>query len=512
MIKNLVIGSGPTGMAAAQKLTSLGHPIVVADAGKVIEDEITGVAQKLAAKNFRDWGDYEKSEYFNFTSGDTRLSSHIGSKLKFGSKFTYASFDELSFGAGKVAGNISVFPSLAQGGLSHVWGSICFPYVRADESRMRFKISDRHYRQVDQMMPQSGVVDDLVQIYPIYSPLNTPVPHSNLAYSLAAEAPLSPWMKKMRVRSGLPRIAVKSQGANACQACGLCATGCVWGSIWDSTAILTRLKEEATVEYLSGKIATKIQPVSDYYEVHFADGTKVEARRIFLACGPISTAALISRSKLIDDKLSIRDTQLTILPCLSIRKMQSTENFVLSQYIFNLADVTGGTSEFIQITGFNSDLIRRVRTVIPVTRYLPKVFLNFLLRFIAVAMIFQNTDSSGRIEIFSNGDTTMVTPNEEYLKPILKSKRRYKIYSLMIRVKLLPLPFLAQKVGVGESYHVGKLTFGENSPATEDNGRLLNHPNIFVVDSSSLDYIAPGPITYAAMANAIRIIENMDAE
>ena len=85
-------------------------------------------------------------------------------------------------------------------------------------------------------------------------------------------------------------------------------------------------------------------------------------------------------------------------------------------------------------------------------------------------------------------------------------KRSIKRLSVNIRKHgLIPLPFLAQIAVPGEGVHFGSsIPMGNNSDLL---GRPVGSKNIHVVDSSVLPSIAPGPITFTVMANAMRIAE-----
>ena len=79
--------------------------------------------------------------------------------------------------------------------------------------------------------------------------------------------------------------------------------------------------------------------------------------------------------------------------------------------------------------------------------------------------------------------------------------KRLSTYSR--RLGLLPVPFLTQTALPGEGVHFGSwLPMGDKSDML---GRPIGSRNIHVVDSSVLPTIAPGPITFTVMANAMRI-------
>lgn len=506
MIDNLVIGSGPSGLAASIQLLDQGESVMMLDGGVKLESSIQAIVTNLASKDFSHWDRKFESDYASLGKSDPRFKSHIGSKLKFGSNFCYANSEQLSTESSRVNLGINAYPSLAIGGLSNVWGSICFPFTLNDRAKLRYELTSEHYRIVDHIMPQAGLKNEFEGVYDIYSNLQPLIEHSNLSKSLVKKFSKSNWFGRNGYSGGRPRIAVATEGEKKCQSCGFCATGCVWESIWSSTTRLDELRLDSNFIYSDAGPAVRIKQGDDHLTVICKDTTEIQARRIFLACGSISTAILLSRSNLIECDVTLDETQLTLIPCVSLYKKQSTRNFVLSQFILRRQDSDGLTKEFIQITGYNHDLVRRVQTIVPLSKFMPKNLLNFILKFVATAMIFQDSESSGKIRITTEGNSTQLTADSSELIPILKTRRRFRVFRALLRLRLLPLPFLAQQVGVGESYHFGNLKNLKGARLIGEDGKLTGCVNLYIVDGSSLDYIAPGPVTYSTMANAVRIV------
>ena len=85
----------------------------------------------------------------------------------------------------------------------------------------------------------------------------------------------------------------------------------------------------------------------------------------------------------------------------------------------------------------------------------------------------------------------------------MMKKTRYNL----LKARLIPIISSVQIPNVGSSYHVGSLQdhLGKNLISTE--GRIDGANNVYVVDSASLPRIPVGPITVAAMINAVRIAE-----
>ena len=511
MIENLVIGSGPVGIAAAWKVTLLGSSCTLIDAGEEIELHKQKLVEALAAKNFSEWNRGDKETYQNLTKSESRLKTHVGSKLLFGSSFPYAEYRSLGDYKVSVNSQVNIYPSLASGGLANVWGSICLPYAQSDAQHLRVKPRQEDYDFIDDFMPIAARRDGLSKIYSMPSQTQDPVSASNFGNRLRSKFPLIEKSLPFNVYGGSPRVAVYTKGSNKCQSCGLCATGCVWGSIWDAKREILELKKNENFSYFKGFRVNEIIKHNGHYEVKGFDGAVILARRIFLAAGPIGTTIILQKSELIPKQIFFSDTQLTIVPCLIFGKRQTDNNFVLSQYLLNFPSEKdeGGTDCFVQITGYNPDLTRRIRGYFSFTKYVPKFILEVFFRYLGIAMIFQNSNSSGQVRITSENGTinvSTVTNSEENILHlgVFKNIRR-----VLKKLNMLPLTLLSQVVGVGESYHIGKMTSCEGKLILNSIGEISGIDKLHVIDTCALDHIAPGPITYTAMANAVRIVEDV---
>jgi hypothetical protein len=510
VIDNLVVGSGPIGIAAAHEILAMGQTCAMVYGDLEIEPLKKSVVDELKKVSFVDWGFSEKLSYRRLTSNDSRIKTHVGSKLLFGSSYTYAQYEEFSNDALKVSSDVNFFSSLAIGGLGNVWGSICFPYSTGDNQKLRVPLQRAHYDSMAPYLPLAGDSDGLSDVYQLPSKLLPPVELSNLGRQLFKRFHA---LEKHRINfdiyGGKPRVAVETIGVKACQSCGLCATGCVWNSIWDAKSTLDSLKNRPGFNVVVPFIVDTIKVNDGHFEVFANDGRSLQARKIFLAAGPVSTAIILQKSSLIPDEIQLDDTQLTILPCLALGTKQTDKNFVLSQFILNFLNPNSTSKYFVQITGYNEDLARRAKSYSKALVFFPNKILDYLFRFVGIAMIFEESNSSGKIIVRKhkgNIHISSLSPSQNK-----KGAKFSLIKTSLLRLKLVPLGFLSQKVGIGESYHIGNMRGSGGESLMNTKGEVIGVSNLFVIGSASLDHIAPGPITYPAMANTIRIIQEVFA-
>ena len=509
MIENLIIGSGPLGITAANKILDMGLTCTLVDGGNDLPNYKMNQIELLRNKDYRVWTDNDIKVYDSLNSYDSRLKSHVGSKLHFGSSYPYSDISALTSDDYKINSNIKVLTTLAAGGLGNVWGSICFPYTEIDYLKFREQIRVEDFLFLRNFLPLSGKIDNLNKIYPTYGTLEKPVKLSNLSDSLNLLYDKKEWFKSRNIMGGLPRVAVETKGLRACQSCGLCATGCPWNSIWTPKISLEALSTNKSFDYRTNFIVSSIAKINDNIVVTDANQNIIIAKRVFLAAGALSTSVILSKSELIPSKVYLSDTQLTIIPCLAFHKKQSEENFVLSQFILNIPNDNRSTEFFVQITGFNPDLVRRIRAFVKVTRFIPRKILNLVFKFVGIAMVFQDNSKSGKIVIENDKNIINLYEDRNSLVSLFRIPHFTSLLKSLITLKLLPIPFFWQQVSVGESYHIGSLHAGDNSLLVETDGKISKDIDLYIIDSCALDYIAPGPVTYSAMANAVRIIEKV---
>src|SRR3977135_4046549 len=81
-----VIGSGPTGVAAAQALLDAGQHVTMLDAGLVLEESSEQALERTSSTKASEWS----SESLNsFKAGTVATAAGIPLKLAYGSDFPY---------------------------------------------------------------------------------------------------------------------------------------------------------------------------------------------------------------------------------------------------------------------------------------------------------------------------------------------------------------------------------------------------------------------------------------
>jgi choline dehydrogenase-like flavoprotein len=240
-----------------------------------------------------------------------------------------------------------------------------------------------------------------------------------------------------------------------------------------------------------------------------------EFDKVFVALGPIQTAALMIRSKLTNrDFVSIRDSQMIVLPVV-LRGLRKTGSGALTRV--SLSDAIAysknqgerpGSDWFAQLYGASADLNDAILAKVSPLRMVPKFFRDWTFARLGFAMVFLPGSGSGSIEVkeINGGKIRVFAKSNERLGWRLK-KVRFGLRGL----GYYPLPLIRKTIPVGLGYH-----FGASFPISKDPnergddvsdelGTINGIDGIHLVDASVLPAISSRPITLTTMANAFRI-------
>src|SRR5581483_1292244 len=120
---NLVIGSGPAGVACAKALLDRGRKVRLLDAGVSLEPARAAWIAGMSATAPAAW---TPEQIGRLKEGTDASAKGIPLKLIYGSDFPYRECDEHLPADYE---NVALRPSLAKGGLSNVWGAAMLPYT-----------------------------------------------------------------------------------------------------------------------------------------------------------------------------------------------------------------------------------------------------------------------------------------------------------------------------------------------------------------------------------------------
>lgn len=520
----LVIGSGPAAIAATHALVQQGHRVTILDVGTRLETGRQQVVDRMSNQEPADW---DPEDLATIVGQRNATAETVHSKLSYGSSF---SFDTRSAAVGvrweKAAG---FNHSLAQGGLSNVWGSSLLSHRQADIEDWPVRLEDLepHYRAVMDFVPGTGVRDDLEDILPTYSTQNNPLEPSRQGHSLIEDLKAkSQALRKAGILFGRSRLAIRASGDathRECAKCALCLSGCPYGLIYSSAQTLEGFIQEGSVHYLRDHLVEKFEQHGDEVIItgrNLADDQPFSYRapRVFVGAGVLPTAKIVLNSlQAFDRPVQLLDSQYFIYPLLRFAKTDGveTEKMHTSSQVFLEIDDPGVSEHLVhlQIYGYSSFLHHELKQTFLGWPLRVAGFRRHFLGRLLIAQGFIHSKESGSVELtlrtISDGKTFLDARIQQSRKSLATTLRvGWKLLKQALNLRAIPLIPGLQFPNPGSGYHSGgTFPMREHPQALETDilGSLPAMDRVHLVDSSVLPSIPGTSITFSSMANAHRI-------
>jgi choline dehydrogenase-like flavoprotein len=503
---DLVIGSGPSGVAVATALLARGRQVVMLDGGKMLEPSRAEAQNTLAARPPEHWQEAERAAW-----QAPQYDTPAGQVRRFGSDFAV---ERAGATFADAAPTLALRASRAVGGLSNLWGSALLPYTASDMAGWPISEADLapHYRAIAEFMPVSGRQDDLQPLFPALPMAGRtgldPSPQAGVLLNRLARA--ANRLAGLGITAGQSRQAV----APHCKACGMCLHGCPWGLIWRAGDAIATLRQYPGFSYRSGAVVTTFTETADGVTLRLAGGQTLSGARAFIAAGVLETARILLASQPARKDLMLRDSQHGFLPSIHIwrspRRPDQGRFHTLPQAFVELAD--SAVSPFLvhsQIYTWNEffarDLIASYGHRLPGSAPLWRA----LARRLIVSQLFLHSDHSARVALSLSDDGRLKT--NIHANPgtdaVFAAAARGMARGLRL-AGLAPLTFARRMGAVGSSFHAGATVPMQSAPGSDGSdifGRPSGLAHVHLVDASVLPAIPATTITLPVMANAHRI-------
>ena len=516
--RNLVVGSGPAGVAAAKALIERGARVTLVDVGQSLEPERRSWVDSLARRSHDTWTSEDVSR---LRAPFQRDASGVLSKLVFGSDYPYRDAKE----ANRIeipAGTLK--PSIAQGGLSTVWGASVLPYNLRDLERWPISTSDLdpHYRAILRWMPLMAQPDDLETLYPIHTDSPNPVRLSRPAARLLEEMNTRRGaLARSGIRFGHSRVALRS---GSCTECGFCLHGCPLGLIYSAADTLADLKRSPDFEHIPGVVIDRLEESESGVkaigrELGSQQPWTTQADRIFLAAGVLPTARIALESAgLFNKPIRLLDSQYTVMPMVSLRSHPGIETdplHTLCQIYLEIDDPRISRHNIhTQLYTYNSLFEEEFRTkALGILPLVPGSRRHLLSR-LMVGFSYLHSDDSGGLRLTlqpgkgDSGGRLGVDVLENPATPAIQRRIAWKLLGHSRQLGFAPVVPLLETTAPGRGFHNGgSFPMGTKSEGVQSDtlGRPFGWKRIHLVDSSVFPTIPAATITFTAMANAHRI-------
>ena len=525
-----IIGSGPTGVAAASALLKRGLKVTMLDAGLSLEESKQLALNRTSSTPQSEW---KIDDLEDFKAGTSATAKGITLKLAYGSDFPYREAGQFI----AANGDIGILPSLAQGGLSNVWGAAMLPYASDDITDWPINIGELepHYRAVLELTGLAGESDDLTSKFPLYTEPHNRLQSGSMINSLLEDMRASrAQLMQRKVIFGRSRLAVSewNQHKLACASCRMCMYGCPLGLIYNSSDTLKVLRRDPNFTYRRNIIVKTFREHGDKIEIAAYDlasksGVSFQAARLFIAAGTLSTTRLVLESlHATNASVRLKDSQYFLLPLLRYRAPASfnpsePEHTLAQAFIEIFDEEVSRKSVHLQAYGYNDLYRAAIKNAIGPLHLLSKPLIDSFLKRFILLQCYLHSDYSHEIEasLLPREEKALtarlalkVKQNPETNATIERLTR--KLRSVRSFLRGTPVSALMKIGAPGRGFHTGGSFPMRSSPGeleTDVLGTPAGCRRVHIVDSSVFPSIPASTITLTAMANAHRIATEFSA-
>lgn len=551
-----VIGSGPSGVAAASVLRHRGIAVTLLDGGRRPGPDSAALAEGLRTRldaGLRPTGPQMRALRDPVKTGGTlrdfgrlltgRPMDPRGIRKRvLGSDHAFAGADEVLPLEGHWLAR-----TLAVGGLSTAWGAACYP-LRPDETAawpLPPGALDPWYGEAARLLGRRWSVDDLATVYPmpegtareaelpLPEAMQDPVFSALTAHWDAHRATL----RAEGLRGGAARLAVmpprpsgEDGAATACRRCGLCLFGCPWGAIWSADHALSALA--AGLDHRTGWRVTRLEETADgtaeavWLACVRPDGTAARLGpfdAVVLAAGALGSLRLVADSLPADRKpitAGLVENDMLVMPfALSPAVRDDTGRppaFALAQGVLAL-DPTPDSPypAHLQLYRPTERLLgplgRLLGSLPPAlagvaARQARRIVIGSLYLHGAASRALSVTVTPDRMTVQGDRTNTGIAAEADALDRLTRAAHG---------TGLTPLRRLAQRLPPGFSCHLGgtlPMTAtppDDRRPSCTPQGRIRGLRRVYIADMASFPTMSAQNPTFTAMANAMRIARSM---
>lgn len=514
----LVVGSGPSGVAAAIPLVAAGLRVWMVDGGREPEQAVPD-GEYLALRR-----DDPRQATWLLGNDAYALRHQAASSPKLRAPTLAFAFRHYAAQNRIVAEHFALVGSLARGGLSNAWGCGVARFARDEwgDAPVDHMELDVAYAAVARRVGLSGAdgADDLTLFFGVDEHVEGALALDSRHRTLMDRyAGVRERLHRNGFRLGRARLAVlaRDRGSTrrACDSRGMCLWGCPRGAMYASRDELPALTAHANFRHLPGRIVERIDAIEAQrtVRVHCRRGdTTIEsitARRVVLAAGTIASTAIAMRSI-----AAFAAAPLLHLPmaafALLLPKFFATAP-TPGPGIAQLAFTLDGT-DAAEVCGFTFsthglpvvEFLRHAPLSLPAARTL---FAALLPSCVVANCFLPARYARSRIERRDHGSVAVVGGEAPEVAGFADEVRR-KLARAFRRTGAFMLPGSFRRGLLGADVHYAGTMPMRAAPKpgeTDADGALCGLPGVHVADAAALPVLPAKSHTLAMMANAHRI-------
>jgi choline dehydrogenase-like flavoprotein len=514
MIHIAIVGSGPSAISAAKILLKKRIKVTIFDVGEDLPADVKKKVEIISRKSKNHWSNSD----INYLSNNYSLKkNNIPKKMIFGSDYFYAAYRDHSK---IVSSGVEAKPTFAKGGYSVAWGAALLPTATCDMKDWPFGRArlSKYYKKVLSTLPLTGEIDELEKSFPSYKKkLN------NLSiapqFSAMRSRLNSTNSSNNKIICGFSRLAVFTNAQkNACKYCGLCLSGCPYGSIYNFREEVDSLLKDKNFKYISNALVTSYKEGKNKVSLLYFDILKKQDiqkifSKVFLAAGPINSSKIVLRSNNIYNKpIKFIDSQKFVFPIFSFRQFKidvRNSNTLCSLFLELKFSRLSDHWNHIQISGLNDWVLKKLN-LSTFNAFKQLIFSPFLNRVsIGWGGLHSNISSKFTLKLLDN--------NVIFLEKLHNKDSKIFIIKLLFVMFLkafnkgiffIPVFFMSK---VGGGCHFGGSFPMRKRPKeifeSDILGRPFGHKNVHLIDATTFPSIPSTTMALLTMANAARIAD-----
>lgn len=523
----IIIGSGPSGVQAAQTLTEAGKTVAIIDAGLKTDNTGSSPASFIQTRQ-TDLQQYKKWVGEDFIA-TKQTNIRTGSQIAPSRKHINALTDELT---PFLSENFFPMESLAEGGLGVGWGLGCCAFSDKELSRAGLPVAE--------MAKSYQVIADRIGIS--YTPDDTK-PYTmpgikNIQSGIQVDKNSTHLLRKYELKKntfnkegfflGGPSLALLTSPKDDRPSVNYNEM-----DFYDDDAAayrpaitLKQLSSAANFRHITGLLVTHFEETDTGCFVYYTDIKTKESgrfgcRKLILAANILGTSRIILRSaRLYNTRLPFLCNHYSYVPSLQWRMLGRTDEqprtATAQLFLFHDPEKNNEDVAMASLYSYRTLLLFRLLNQVPLGTRDGRILLQYLLPAITIAGIHQpDRKTSGKYIWIEKDDDSF---NGIILRASAEideeEKRKYKKREALFlkTLKKLGLQPLKKIIpGYGASIHyAGTLPYdnSEKQLTLLPTGRLAMHRNIYVADGSGFAFLPAKGITFSLMANAHRTALN----
>ena len=533
MAKVLIVGSGASGVHFALSVLKKGYQVIMLDVGHPKPAAVNPQDTLNALKtNLSDPVSYflgrkyeavvhpgSEGEYYGFPPN----KSYVFSKPP-AFKLNTQGFEPLF--------------SFAQGGLAETWTGGAYPLNDQDLKHFPFGYSDiePYYSEVAKRIGITGLKDDLARFYPVHENLMEPLRLDKHSERLLAayERHRGYFNNKLNCYIGRARVATLSADRNGRKGCtytGRCLWGCPSGALYTPSLTLNECESYANFTYVPNMYVSHFRFNSrNDIESVVAESIKekgtheITADKFVLAAGTLSSSKIFMESILkstgeVISLSGLMDNRQILIPFINLSMVGESydpDSYQYHQIAMGIEAKQPQKYFHALITTLKTALVHPIVQNIPLDlRTSLRIFRNVRAGLGIVNLNFPDTrrdtsfvtlekDShSGRSKLFIK--YTPIDDEKAEIKQAVKTVKK-----ALRKLNCIVPPGMMHVRPMGASVHYAgtiPMSTKEAVLTSSPHCRSDDFKNLYFVDGTSFPSLPAKNLTFALMANAIRVAD-----